>query len=113
MKALGFSLVVCILAVSVSAEDHGNSEVVSRIVAMEKAWNQAYKLRDKKALDNILDDAIVLVNDDGSLQTKAAFLSGIQFGCTLGRATGFSGVDCSAGFRQRGNFNRSLCNQGS
>jgi ketosteroid isomerase-like protein len=78
MKALGLSVLACILAISVFTEDHGNSAVESRIIAMEKAWNQAYKLRDKKALDEILDDAIVLVNDDGSLQTKAVFLSGIN-----------------------------------
>jgi ketosteroid isomerase-like protein len=78
MKGVGLSVLIFILAVSVFAEDHGDSAVESRIIAMEKAWNQAYKLRDKKALDNILDDAIVLVNDDGSLQTKAAFLSGIS-----------------------------------
>jgi ketosteroid isomerase-like protein len=51
-----------------------NSTVESKIVAMEKAWNQAYKYRDKKALGEILDDRIVLVNDDGSLMTKQAFL---------------------------------------
>jgi ketosteroid isomerase-like protein len=43
-----------------------------------KAWNQAYKLADKRALDRILDDQIVLINDDGSQQTKAAFLASVK-----------------------------------
>jgi ketosteroid isomerase-like protein len=74
---MGFVILIFALVVSLSAQDRGSSAVESRIIAMEKAWNQAYKLRDKKALNEILDDAIVLVNDDGSLQTKAVFLNSI------------------------------------
>jgi len=32
-----------------------------------------YKSGDTKALDTLLDNAIVLVNDDGSMQTKKEF----------------------------------------
>ena len=52
--------------------------VQSKIVALEKIWNQAYKAGDKKALDQLLDDAVVLVNDDGSIQTKKEFLAGVK-----------------------------------
>jgi ketosteroid isomerase-like protein len=61
---------------SALAQDNGSVE--SKIVAIEKAWNQAYKLRDKKALGEILHDSIVLVNDDGSLQSKTVFLSSVD-----------------------------------
>jgi ketosteroid isomerase-like protein len=54
------------------------SATQSRIVALEKAWNQAYKLGDRKALDELLDDKIVIVNDDGSMQNKAEFLASIK-----------------------------------
>jgi ketosteroid isomerase-like protein len=50
----------------------------SKIVALEQLWNQAYKSGDTKALDSILDDGIVLVNDDGSVQTKAEFLASVK-----------------------------------
>ena len=50
----------------------------TKIVAMEGAWNQAYKSGDAKALDAILDNAVVLVNDDGSVQTKAEFLTSVK-----------------------------------
>jgi len=63
---------------SVFAQDNSDAAIVSRIVALEKAWNQAYKLRDTKAIDAFLDDGLVLVNDDGSLQTKAEFLAGVR-----------------------------------
>jgi len=52
--------------------------VQSKIIAMEKAWNQAFKLRDKKALGEILHDSIVLVNGDGSVASKANFLSSVE-----------------------------------
>jgi len=65
-----------ILTISALAQD--NVSVESKIVAIEKAWNQAYKLRDKKALGEILHDSIVLVNDDGSLQSKTVFLSSVD-----------------------------------
>ncbi len=52
--------------------------VRSKIIALEKAWNQAYKLGDRRALDGILDDQIVLINDDGTVQTKAQFLASVK-----------------------------------
>ena len=64
------------LAMPVLAQDNGASE--SMVIAMEKAWNQAYKSRDGKALGALLHDSIVLVNDDGSLQSKIGFLTGID-----------------------------------
>jgi len=45
---------------------------------LEQAWNQAYKLADRKALDQLLDDKIVIVNDDGSMQDKSEFLASVK-----------------------------------
>ena len=76
MRLVCFLALVCALAAPVVAQDNGSVE--SKIIAMEKAWNQAYKFRDKKALGAILHDSIVLVNDDGSLQSKGKFLSSVD-----------------------------------
>ncbi|HXM12071.1 MAG TPA: nuclear transport factor 2 family protein [Terriglobales bacterium] len=76
MKLLCIVFLVCALAAPVVAQD--NSSVESRIIAMEKAWNQAYKFRDKKALGEILHDSVVLVNYDGSLQSKGVFLASVD-----------------------------------
>jgi ketosteroid isomerase-like protein len=79
MKFIGFLLVaICALIVSGSAEDDADRVVQSKIIALEKAWNQAYKLGDKQALNQILDDRIVLINDDGSVQTKMEFLASVK-----------------------------------
>jgi len=70
-------LLLTAASITLSAQD-SDSAVRSRIAALEKAWNQAYKAHDIRALDAILDDSIVLVNDDGSVQTKAEFLASVN-----------------------------------
>lgn len=67
---------VCVASLLVMGQD--DSGVQSKVIALEKAWNQAYKAGDTKALDGILDDQIVLINDDGSVQTKAEFLKTVK-----------------------------------
>jgi ketosteroid isomerase-like protein len=69
---------ICAPSLLVSAQNDTNSGVQSKIIALEKAWNQAYKLGDTRALEKILDDRIVLINDDGSIQTKAEFLASVH-----------------------------------
>ena len=77
MKVLcSCALVAGVFASLVAQDNSGSTE--SKIVAMEKAWNQAYKFRDKKALGEILHDSMVLVNDDGSLQSKSVFLASVD-----------------------------------
>ena len=71
-------IVVCTTTLLVRAQDTAESSVRSRIIALEKAWNQAYKAGDTRALDSILDNEIVLINDDGSVQSKAEFLASVK-----------------------------------
>ena len=79
MKSAGLLVVLlCATALSALAQDTSDSATKSKIAALEGAWNQAYKSGDAKALDALLDNAIVLVNDDGSVQTKAEFLASVK-----------------------------------
>jgi len=71
------ALVLFLCAFPILSAQEDATAVQSKIIALEKAWNQAYKHADRKALDRILDDQIVLVNDDGSVQTKAEFLASV------------------------------------
>jgi ketosteroid isomerase-like protein len=61
-----------------AAQDEADPAARSRIIALEKAWNQAYKLRDSKAIGALLAESIVIINDDGSLQSKGEFLAGVN-----------------------------------
>jgi ketosteroid isomerase-like protein len=69
---------VCVMAAWARGQADPQSDAKSKIAALEQLWNQAYKAGDTIALGSILDDAIVLVNDDGSVQTKAEFLTSVK-----------------------------------
>jgi len=78
MQSIACLLVLLALASPVVRAQESDSAVQSKIIALEKAWNQAYKIADIKALDSLLDNAIVLVNDDGSVQSKNEFLASVR-----------------------------------
>jgi ketosteroid isomerase-like protein len=73
-----FLALVCVLGLVAGAQETSNAAVEGKIIALEKLWNQAYKSGDTKALASILDDSIVLINDDGSVQTKKEFLPTVK-----------------------------------
>jgi ketosteroid isomerase-like protein len=75
--AAWFALLFAVALVA-GAQESSNASIQGKIVALEKLWNQAYKSGDTKALDFILDDSIVLINDDGSVQTKKEFLASVK-----------------------------------
>ena len=75
-RAVSLLLLLCLAAPFAPAQD--DESIRTKILALEKAWNQAYKLADTKALGAILDDKIILIEDDGTLKTKAEFLSSIK-----------------------------------
>ena len=88
--ALRFPLLISIVRIAILlsviatqplvAQNGGDADATARsqVLALEKLWNQAYKAGDAKALASILDNALVLVEDDGSLKSKADFLSSIK-----------------------------------
>jgi ketosteroid isomerase-like protein len=77
MKLVLAAILVCVAPIWVAAQSDDDG-AKSKVVALEQLWNQAYKSGDTKALDSILDEGIVLVNDDGSVQTKAEFLASVK-----------------------------------
>jgi ketosteroid isomerase-like protein len=76
--AIALLLVLGTPVLMVSMEPSPDAEIQTKIMALEKAWNLAYKFSDTRALDSLLDDQIVLINDDGSTQTKSQFLASIK-----------------------------------
>ena len=76
--AASLSALVIALGLVARTQESSNAAVEGKIIALEKLWNQAYKSGDTKALASILDDSIVLINDDGSLQTKKEFLPTVK-----------------------------------
>jgi len=76
--AIALLFVVFATVSLVCMQSSPDAAIQTKIIALEKAWNQAYKRADTRALDLILDDQIVLINDDGSTQTKSQFLASIK-----------------------------------
>jgi ketosteroid isomerase-like protein len=77
IPALSILALLCASGVQVSAQDE-DASARDQVLALEKAWNQAYKAGDIRALGSILDNSLVLVEDDGSLKTKSEFLGSIK-----------------------------------
>ena len=78
MKMLCVLALAGAMAMPLVAQSSDNGAGESTIIAMEKAWNQAFKSRDGKALGGMFHDSIVLVNDDGSVESKSRFLTEID-----------------------------------
>lgn len=60
------------------AQDADEGGVRSKVLALEHAWNQAEAFNDLKALDSIFDNRLVYIDSDGTLMTKAEFLSHVK-----------------------------------
>jgi hypothetical protein len=79
MRNIGL-MVIVVLAASglVAPQNIADSNIATRLLALEHAWNQAEERKDTKAMDSIMDNALVYVDYDGTLQTKAQFLAKIK-----------------------------------
>ena len=60
-------LIFLLVTPSLFAQADSEEAAKAKVVALEKAWNQAYKAGDDKALGALLDDAVILVEDDCSV----------------------------------------------
>jgi len=88
MRVVGcWAVVLCAASMLAGAQEHSqhsqhlqnpDAVVQAKIVSLEKLWNQAYKSGNTKALGDLLDDDVVLINDDGSVQSKGQYLASVK-----------------------------------
>ena len=71
-------LLFCTGQLTVFAQGTSEADTASKILALESAWNQAVETRDTKALDTIFDNFLIYVEHDGSVMTKAEYLSTVR-----------------------------------
>jgi ketosteroid isomerase-like protein len=69
---------VCVLADFVSAQTDADAATRVRILALEKLWFECFAAKDTRAIDSILDSSVLLVNFDGSAQTKGDYLASLK-----------------------------------
>lgn len=116
MKSLTIPMaLLCAMALPGAAQDASESATKSKIAALEGAWNQAYKSGDKQALDELLDDAIVLVNDDGSVDEGRILgeCEGTSSTSRFSGAAGCAGVDVGPRIREYGDCHWNISGQGN
>jgi uncharacterized protein (TIGR02246 family) len=70
--------VLCMASVLATAQQGDDASTITKVLALENAWNQAEEKRDTKALDALFDNALVYISYEGTLQTKAEFLAHIR-----------------------------------
>lgn len=58
--------------------ESSESDVGSKIMALENLWSQASATKDLKSLGSILDDGLVYVDPYGTLMTKAELLVDVR-----------------------------------
>ncbi len=73
-----FSLLLVAAALAPARAQSDPNANVPIIIALEKSWSLAFRYRDRKALDMILDDNLTVVNFDGSLLSKAVFIASVR-----------------------------------
>lgn len=83
VKATGFLTALVFAALSFAdAQNSGDSSAVSKVLALEHAWDQAQERGDAKALAAIFDNALVYVDFDGQVLTKAGYLERVKSNST-------------------------------
>jgi uncharacterized protein (TIGR02246 family) len=55
-----------------------NPSARAEILGLERAWNQAYKDGDAKAIVGLFDDSLVMIEGDGSMKTKFQYLASVK-----------------------------------
>jgi len=80
VQAICLLILVGVAWKALPAQDADEGGARSKILALEHAWNQAEPAKDLKALDAIFDNGLIYVDFDGTLMTKADFLSRVRAG---------------------------------
>jgi ketosteroid isomerase-like protein len=78
MKHLALVMAIACSALSLAAQGIGDGAARSNILALEHAWNQALERQDVKALAEIFDNALFLVDYDGKVMTKTEYLAQLR-----------------------------------
>jgi ketosteroid isomerase-like protein len=79
MKIFRFLVILlCAALAPAAAQNSDDSAVRSKILALEHAWDQAQERGDVKALSAIFDNALIYVDYDGKLLTKAEYLARVN-----------------------------------
>jgi ketosteroid isomerase-like protein len=79
MRTLTLAVLLTLAGTSTGyAQKTPDSDVGTKIVALENLWSRAAASKDLKSLSAILDDALLYVDPDGRVMTKAEVLADVR-----------------------------------
>jgi ketosteroid isomerase-like protein len=79
VKATSFVAALVFAALSLAAaQSVGDPSAVSKVLALEHAWDQAQERGDVKALAAIFDNSLFYIDFDGRILTKAGYLERVK-----------------------------------
>lgn len=83
-RGLLLTMLLSILASHGAAQDSARRDIEGKLLALERVGKlQATQLKDLKMLNEVLDEAFVLVDQDGALLNKAQVLAYVQKATSL------------------------------
>jgi ketosteroid isomerase-like protein len=71
-------ILILAFATAGSAKAQSDSGTRATILALEKLWYECFATKDTRAIDSILDNSVLLVNFDGTTQTKGDYLTSLK-----------------------------------
>jgi ketosteroid isomerase-like protein len=79
MRAAGLiAILFCTALPAMAQAAAAEPNVAAEIAALENAWTEAYRMRDSKALESLLDDSFLFVNSRGQMRTKSDVLLAVK-----------------------------------
>jgi ketosteroid isomerase-like protein len=79
MKAPWKTSQLAILAmVASSIQASAQDTTKERILALERAWNQAVQLRDGKAVEPLLGNELIYIDYDGTVMNKGQYMASVK-----------------------------------
>jgi ketosteroid isomerase-like protein len=80
-NAMRIKVTLCLVLLSgwlLAGNPADDTADASKLIALENAWNQAQLHHDAKALNNLVSDAFVYTDYDGTVMNKAEFLADMK-----------------------------------
>jgi len=71
-------ILICVASLPVMAQNVGDAEARSKVLALENAWDQAQERGDAKGLGALFEDSLIFVDYDGKILTKADYLARVK-----------------------------------
>jgi ketosteroid isomerase-like protein len=77
-RILLHAILICAFAGFNSAQSDRDTGTTATILGLERLWFESFATKDTRAIDSILDSSVLLVNFDGSTQTKGDYLASLK-----------------------------------